>query len=94
MRQHPGEAVHEGYLGASTRTARQCRHLLSRGVEMDDLPAGVHPGVRATSDHQSRWVLESQDAVQARGQLTLDSAQPDLRGPAVEGRAVVGQVQP
>ena len=61
-------------------------------IEVHDLPAGMDAGVGAPGTGQPDG-RQPQHGRQRRGQLALDGPEPRLRRPAVEVRAVVGEVE-
>ena len=64
---------------------------LSSPVEMDDLLAGMHPGISAAAAHNGYWL--PQDGTQAGFQLLLHGMRIVLDLPAMIGSAVVGDIE-
>ena len=69
------------------------RHDLGLDIDVDHLPPGVHPGVRAAGDHYPD-PGQPQHGRERRFEGVLHRAQPRLGGPSGELRPVVSTVDP
>ena len=93
--QDGGAEIDRGAISGAALDAHQGVGLFGGEVEMGDLPAGVHPGIRSAGDDQGGVRGKAlQDAGEPVFDVGLHGAKARLAGPAGEIGAVVGEVEP